>query len=596
MTNVNPTADRPRPGIPRDWTRGALQAAVVLAPIVILIFQAWHHRWIFDDGFINLRVVRQIQAGNGPVFNSGERVEAFTSALWILVLWIGDTLLPVRLEWVAIVLGIGLTIAGVSTAAIGATRLARTLAADAFLIPCGLLIVVAVAPMWYFATSGLEGGLTFAWIGTTFMLMTTWAAGQARVSRTAAIVIGLGWLVRPELVLLSLACVAAILLGSRPLGWRAAVRVMLWMFAIPVAYQVFRMGYYGLLIPNTAIAKEASRARFDRGWTYFRAFADDFRLWIPLVILGAGAYLPMFVYLGRTHERRWLLVSGAFLAGAAATCLYIIRVGGDYIPARLLLPSLFMLATPVAVVGLSRATVVALALPVWAVGSFIWFRPAVPYRTALLLPRNVVTLTTALRSHYSVLIAEYSRPGIYFGGVRLDARPGPAATNHTVDESGIGIISFGLGTDVRVLDWLGLVDPMTAHFEIGDHGLPGHEKPIPGQWARARLTAPGGNVPPAVLEPPALFLPLIPPTTGARFATQVAAVRVVLRCLPLRSLSDSYRKPLTVGRFFSNFGDSLSNTTLRIPPDPETARRRLCSSNPKRAATENNSRTLRPHS
>ena len=32
-----------------------------------------------DDGFINLRVVSQIKAGNGPVFNAGERVEAATS-------------------------------------------------------------------------------------------------------------------------------------------------------------------------------------------------------------------------------------------------------------------------------------------------------------------------------------------------------------------------------------------------------------------------------------------------------------------------------------------------------------------------------------
>ena len=36
---------------------------------------AWQRRWIADDGLIVLRTVRNLLAGNGPVFNVGERVE-----------------------------------------------------------------------------------------------------------------------------------------------------------------------------------------------------------------------------------------------------------------------------------------------------------------------------------------------------------------------------------------------------------------------------------------------------------------------------------------------------------------------------------------
>ena len=35
-----------------------------------------------DDGLIVLRTVRNLLAGNGPVFNAGERVEANTSTAW----------------------------------------------------------------------------------------------------------------------------------------------------------------------------------------------------------------------------------------------------------------------------------------------------------------------------------------------------------------------------------------------------------------------------------------------------------------------------------------------------------------------------------
>ena len=53
----------------------ALQAVLYAAPVAGFVAAGWANRWITDDGFIYLRVVQQIRAGNGPVFNDGERVE-----------------------------------------------------------------------------------------------------------------------------------------------------------------------------------------------------------------------------------------------------------------------------------------------------------------------------------------------------------------------------------------------------------------------------------------------------------------------------------------------------------------------------------------
>ena len=72
--------------------------------------------WTFDDGFIYFRTVDQILAGNGPVFNTGERVESFTSPLWLLILTIGDVVSPFRLEYTAAALSIACTAAGLLTA------------------------------------------------------------------------------------------------------------------------------------------------------------------------------------------------------------------------------------------------------------------------------------------------------------------------------------------------------------------------------------------------------------------------------------------------------------------------------------------------
>ena len=50
---------------------------------------AWQRRWIADDGLIVLRTVRNLMAGNGPVFNEGERVESNTSTLWTYLNYLG---------------------------------------------------------------------------------------------------------------------------------------------------------------------------------------------------------------------------------------------------------------------------------------------------------------------------------------------------------------------------------------------------------------------------------------------------------------------------------------------------------------------------
>ena len=70
------------------------------------------YRHVADDAVINLRVTAQLLAGNGPVFNPGERVEAVTSPLWVAVLTVSSVLTPVRLEWLAVVLGIALPSSG----------------------------------------------------------------------------------------------------------------------------------------------------------------------------------------------------------------------------------------------------------------------------------------------------------------------------------------------------------------------------------------------------------------------------------------------------------------------------------------------------
>ena len=77
------------PAFPYDVTaRISLWCSVVLAA-ALFAWGAWQRRWIADDGLIVLRTVRNLLAGNGPVFNKGERVESNTSTLWTYLNYLG---------------------------------------------------------------------------------------------------------------------------------------------------------------------------------------------------------------------------------------------------------------------------------------------------------------------------------------------------------------------------------------------------------------------------------------------------------------------------------------------------------------------------
>src|SRR5207245_2175680 len=158
---------------------------------------------------------------------------------------------------VAVALGILLTGAGYAFAMAGARTAVRPLS-RAPLLPLGMLVLLAVKADWDYATSGLENGLSTGWIGLSWWLLARMAAaarrGRAR-GYAAAFVIGLGSLVRPDLALVTAVFLVALWWLLRP---RAAgtVRLLCAAGALPAAYEVFRAGYYGVLVPLPALTKE----------------------------------------------------------------------------------------------------------------------------------------------------------------------------------------------------------------------------------------------------------------------------------------------------------------------------------------------------
>ena len=123
---------------------------------------------------------------------------------------------------------------------------------------------------------------------------------------------------------------------------RRIVRDLAVALALPVAYQIFRMGYFASLVPSTALAKDSGGLHLAQGWSYLTDLVGTYALWIPLVVL-AVALVARSVEVG--ERARTIVVVALVLAGVLHGT-YIVVTGGDYMHGRLLLPALFAVAAP----------------------------------------------------------------------------------------------------------------------------------------------------------------------------------------------------------------------------------------------------------
>lgn len=593
---------------------------VLAAPVGLLFACAIARRWMDDDGFINLRVVRNLLAGDGPVYNVGERVEVFTSSLWIGLLTVLGAL-GLRLEHAAVFGGIGLACLGLGLAERAAIRADEAWSREApsgFRWPLGAAVVAVLPPAWDYASSGLETGLAFGWLGGAYAL--TIAALDAPVSsgsrgsrkaQLAAVVVGLGPLVRPELALYTLAlflplayeALADSHTNARP--WRSVATLVACALAAPLAYEIFRMAYFAALTPNTAIAKEAFRANVPQGLCYWRNFVGLYALAVPFTVLAIFAASRVF---GTIRARRAVLVTP--IVAAVLHAAYVVRMGGDYMHGRMFLPAVFAAAMPVAAVRVPRPRwrdPQTVALAVATVPLLGWL---VVCGTRLRVDRENVCGIGDERGWYAriadvarpTLLSDYERHTFYGIGADLAARLEKAcATKHLGATNGattsscrklllddeahgalvprrstydlsdgvdrrndgaavataIGIAGYLLPSSVHLVDRLGLADPIGSRMAIGARGRPGHEKSIGNAWVVARFANP-----------------------ESIDDASVTAARHALGCGRLAELVQATRGPLTVEGALRNVVASFGFQRMRVPRDPFVAEETFCRTPP----------------
>lgn len=562
----------------------------------------WRRRWVSDDGFITLRVVQQLLAGNGPVSNVGERVEASTSTAWTYLLALVSLVTPGPLEWAAVGLGLALSAAGLAVAVDATRRLVGAIWPGAVPAPAGLFVVLALPPFWDFATSGLETGLTFAWIGCCWWLLVRLALRDGDQGRgigpmVTAVVFGLGPLVRPDLALPAGVMLLGLLAVVRPTVAQAA-GLLATAGALPLAYEVFRAGYYGLLVPNTALAKEGTQLRPDQGLHYLGDLVGPYALQVPLWLLLTGAAAAAVVVRPVSADFRskgrvlLMAVVAAPIVSGLLHGAYVVLIGGDFMHARLLLPAVWTVVLPVLVLPVGRGALAALpglaaaGIAAWALlggpppdtTSVDGLRPQAP---GIVDERRYYVFHTGEPN--PITAHDYRRIDFYAAAQRAvvigrgrsvlvvpddsqQLHAVPLAPSEKVDFAfvfgNIGVAGQVVPLDAKLEDPLGLTSPLGSRLELTTRARPGHEKLLPVEWTVGASTLPGTAPPPGV-DP-----------------VQVEAARRALGCGELARLRVAVSAPLTPGRFLRNVWAAPTLTELRIPRLPSEAAKRFCGREP----------------
>jgi hypothetical protein len=324
---------------------------------VVAVQAAWAWPFFSDDSFISLRFAARLLAGQGLTWTEGERVEGYSNLAWVLAT-AGLGALGLDLITAARLLGaLATAFALWQLAALAAPRNGPGVLRAAV----APLLVGSAAPLAGWTLGGLEGPLVLACLATGGAALVQHHRGERPLRHAAGLPFAVLCLTRPDGPL----WVAMALLG---LG-RAGLRLLPWTAAAVLGQLVFRLGYYGAWVPNTAHLKvDPSWASLRMGLDYVRGAAwTTAGLWLP-ALLGSA--------IAAWRQPAWRRALATGWLPPLAWAGYLATVGGDHFPGhRLWLPALAPLGVLLAAVlprGGWRGTALLAALGVAGAGANLW--------------------------------------------------------------------------------------------------------------------------------------------------------------------------------------------------------------------------------
>ena len=453
-----------------------LSLVMLLAALALSLYQALGQASMVDDAFISFRYARNLVEGNGLVFNIGEQVEGYTNFLWTMIiaglLWV----LPLDAPDIALVLCLLCMVANLGVV----YRFGRTLNSGWGLRPYVPVAVLMLAASWAFTSFGTTGMETMLLsllvnLGALFLLLRDDARGAAL---SGAMFVAAA-MAHPDHALFLFAG-GLVLLIEELRKWRqtgtweraAVLRLTAYCASLPVVavWLIWKLSYYGAILPNTFHAKSGDGWYLGQGLLYFCTFNLGSHFWLITVLFA----IWLFRKTSRPGVFRLKLFTGiSFLLFTA----YMFKIGGDFMYGRFYLSLLPLCLLAAECEVYRRGSPARSPRRVAALFLVVCVALGATARDFHIIPPGRIFWHVADEGSFYRLTRAFPcevnnanfRVGQFFGEVLTGRGITP-----TVCTSGIGM--FGYNSRLPVLDLRGLTDYTVAHSQAEHRGRPGHEK------------------------------------------------------------------------------------------------------------------------
>ena len=300
-------------------------AGLFVALVLLVLAGYSYFDYAADDAFISFRYARHLAEGKGLVWNPGEKLESYSSFVWVVILAVLQ-LVGLDIVLAAKVLGL---LAGVALLS-AVYRLAREVngtnpASPLWLAP---IVLALNRDVIFWMPSGLET-IFFAFLVVTAAHRYLMEIRTPSRFPLSSLLFLLAACTRPEGIVYFVATVLFDLLYRRRMRWRALLVLL-----VPLCiYHVWRVMYFGDLLPCPYYAKIGGDQRFILGVGYVGAYLVKY--------LPAFAVFSLLLLFPPKDAGRALYLFWLIIAGTAAT----LWMDGDWMwHFRLMIPVTALLA------------------------------------------------------------------------------------------------------------------------------------------------------------------------------------------------------------------------------------------------------------
>ena len=434
--------------------------------LLFLVLLAWVNRFIQDDAFISFRYAANLVQGHGLTWNPGEpHIEGYTNFLWTLLMAI-----PIRYGLDPVEFSFALGTAFFFCSLLVVHGLARGILGSARSATLCVIVLGTNYTFSAYATGGLETQMQTALLLCVALMVfnTSRAASRRMVALVAiSVVSAAAILTRPDSILPLAVIYAAsfrTLLEDRTSLADTCARVasLLWpALAIVMIFGLWKLDYYGNLLPNTFHAKVASGPSSIRGVIYLGYFMGSYG-WLPFVVLSLVRI--------RHEEARsfWMRLC---IILTAIWLVYVVLVGGCFMEFRLLVPVLpFMVIVMIGTLSKTLQPAGRLAIVAGLVLMSL-------FHQATFTGKYGVESIRGLQGH--IRYGRWEQIGKQLGNIFGGLTPGI-----TIATTASGAIPYYSG--LKTIDMLGLNDEWIARHGHIWGTRPGHQRGATAEYIRDR--------------------------------------------------------------------------------------------------------------